>query len=222
MLMANKPPVHVEPRESGWAVVREGNERATSLHHTQAEAAKEGRDVARRDGTEFFLHAQDGSIREHNIYGEVQTREKGEEVSQQNQQGGQQGGQQGQQGQGGPLEGVTEQVGQATQGVQDTAGQAAGQVQETAGQAVDQTSQIAESLAPGTQMLGDPTTNEQGQTVQRTVDEQGNIIEETVDEQGNPVSEEIVGNVTDLPGAEGRSEERRVGKECRSRWSPYH
>ena len=24
------------------------------------------------------------------------------------------------------------------------------------------------------------------------------------------------------PGQEGRSEERRVGKECRSRWSPYH
>src|SRR5256885_8903772 len=24
------------------------------------------------------------------------------------------------------------------------------------------------------------------------------------------------------PGAELRSEERRVGKECRSRWSPYH
>src|SRR3712207_7878269 len=23
-------------------------------------------------------------------------------------------------------------------------------------------------------------------------------------------------------GREGRSEERRVGKECRSRWSPYH
>ena len=23
-------------------------------------------------------------------------------------------------------------------------------------------------------------------------------------------------------GAPGRSEERRVGKECRSRWSPYH
>ena len=25
-----------------------------------------------------------------------------------------------------------------------------------------------------------------------------------------------------LPGIDGRSEERRVGKECRSRWSPYH
>src|SRR3712207_9563782 len=24
------------------------------------------------------------------------------------------------------------------------------------------------------------------------------------------------------PGPTGRSEERRVGKECRSRWSPYH
>ena len=24
------------------------------------------------------------------------------------------------------------------------------------------------------------------------------------------------------PNEEGRSEERRVGKECRSRWSPYH
>src|SRR3712207_8040486 len=29
---------------------------------------------------------------------------------------------------------------------------------------------------------------------------------------------------SDAPGgkASGRSEERRVGKECRSRWSPYH
>src|SRR5256885_11798694 len=26
----------------------------------------------------------------------------------------------------------------------------------------------------------------------------------------------------DRPGEEERSEERRVGKECRSRWSPYH
>ena len=25
-----------------------------------------------------------------------------------------------------------------------------------------------------------------------------------------------------LPNLDGRSEERRVGKECRSRWSPYH
>jgi len=30
----------------------------------------------------------------------------------------------------------------------------------------------------------------------------------------------LVGTVVDQNG--GRSEERRVGKECRSRWSPYH
>jgi pyruvate/2-oxoglutarate dehydrogenase complex dihydrolipoamide acyltransferase (E2) component len=76
-----RSPVHVEPREKGWAVVREGNQRATSVHPTQAEAAKEGREIARRDETEFFLHAQDGRIREHSSYGEAQAIEKGEEVT---------------------------------------------------------------------------------------------------------------------------------------------
>ena len=28
--------------------------------------------------------------------------------------------------------------------------------------------------------------------------------------------------ITDDGSTDGRSEERRVGKECRSRWSPYH
>src|SRR2546428_9475882 len=30
------------------------------------------------------------------------------------------------------------------------------------------------------------------------------------------------GSSTDFPSGPFRSEERRVGKECRSRWSPYH
>jgi len=79
--MAKRSPVHVEVRQKGWAVVRERNERATSVHPTQAEAAKEGRDIARRDETEFFLHAQDGRIREHNSYGEGGAAEKGGEMS---------------------------------------------------------------------------------------------------------------------------------------------
>ena len=29
-------------------------------------------------------------------------------------------------------------------------------------------------------------------------------------------------SIRNLPPLEVRSEERRVGKECRSRWSPYH
>ena len=68
--MAQKSPVHIEVRENGWAVVREGHNRASSIHPTQSEAAKEGRDIARREATEFFLHAQDGRVREHRDYGE--------------------------------------------------------------------------------------------------------------------------------------------------------
>ena len=33
---------------------------------------------------------------------------------------------------------------------------------------------------------------------------------------------EAYGTVDELNANLGRSEERRVGKECRSRWSPYH
>src|SRR3712207_9258953 len=32
----------------------------------------------------------------------------------------------------------------------------------------------------------------------------------------------VLHEVFDVPYEEIRSEERRVGKECRSRWSPYH
>ena len=39
---------------------------------------------------------------------------------------------------------------------------------------------------------------------------------------GLPVKTVSVTGVLTVNGAHGRSEERRVGKECRSRWSPYH
>ena len=31
-----------------------------------------------------------------------------------------------------------------------------------------------------------------------------------------------IGACVNIHGEKSRSEERRVGKECRSRWSPYH
>jgi uncharacterized protein (TIGR02271 family) len=68
--MAQNTAVHIELRGETWAVVREGNERATSTHATQAEAVQSGKDLARRDGTEFYLHGQDGQIREHRDYRE--------------------------------------------------------------------------------------------------------------------------------------------------------
>ena len=45
----------------------------------------------------------------------------------------------------------------------------------------------------------------------------------TVIDQEPKLIENII-NVYDVMGVcgNGRSEERRVGKECRSRWSPYH
>src|SRR5215210_1895114 len=57
--------------------------------------------------------------------------------------GGLTGGLTGGQQQGGPLGGVTDQVGQVAQGVQDTAGQATDQAQQVAGQATDQAGQVA-------------------------------------------------------------------------------
>ena len=46
----------------------------------------------------------------------------------------------------------------------------------------------------------------------------------TLTEEGNIKVEELLGagNLYDPANIELRSEERRVGKECRSRWSPYH
>ena len=48
----------------------------------------------------------------------------------------------------------------------------------------------------------------------------------TVDDCGQAVSDDQNGiftlEVADSPLDLCRSEERRVGKECRSRWSPYH
>ena len=46
--------------------------------------------------------------------------------------------------------------------------------------------------------------------------EDGNVKHKQRDEQ------EKKALMTRLSRIEGRSEERRVGKECRSRWSPYH
>ncbi|GHJ13196.1 DUF2188 domain-containing protein [Micromonospora sp. AKA38] len=62
-------PVHVVPRDGDWAVVREGNQRASSVHATQAEAERAGRPAARADQTEFYLHGRDGQIRERDSYG---------------------------------------------------------------------------------------------------------------------------------------------------------
>ena len=75
--MAKKKGVHVTPRGDRWAVMREGNERATSLHDTQKQAEKKGRETARRNKVEFYLHNQQGEIRERDSYGSDPRSSKG-------------------------------------------------------------------------------------------------------------------------------------------------
>jgi hypothetical protein len=65
----SKKPIHTVPHGDGWANRREGSERVSSTHKTQADAARDGREQARRDNTEHFIHGENGQIRERNSYG---------------------------------------------------------------------------------------------------------------------------------------------------------
>jgi hypothetical protein len=60
---------HVVPHPDGWAVRGAGNQRASSIHPTQREAIGAARDIARSQGSEMFIHGENGRIRERNTYG---------------------------------------------------------------------------------------------------------------------------------------------------------
>lgn len=68
--MTNKKGVHVTPLDDGhWNVIRDGARRASSVHSTQAEAADAGREIARREQAELYIHGRDGRIRDRDSYG---------------------------------------------------------------------------------------------------------------------------------------------------------
>ena len=60
---------HVVPHTDGRAVKVSGNQRATSVHPTQREAVGAARNIARNQGTEMFIHGENGRIRRRNTYG---------------------------------------------------------------------------------------------------------------------------------------------------------
>ena len=60
---------HIVPHEGGWAVRGAGSSRASSVHTTQSEAISAGREIARHQGSELFIHGRDGQIRERDSYG---------------------------------------------------------------------------------------------------------------------------------------------------------
>lgn len=62
--------IHVTPREDGqWAVKGEGDDRASKLYDTQAQAIEAGRELAQNNRSELFIHARDGRIRDRDSFG---------------------------------------------------------------------------------------------------------------------------------------------------------
>jgi len=60
---------HVVPHEDGWAVRGAGSRRASSIHQTQEEAIRAGREIAQNQGSELFIHGRDGRIRDRDTHG---------------------------------------------------------------------------------------------------------------------------------------------------------
>ncbi|GAB3832772.1 DUF2188 domain-containing protein [Pontibacter rugosus] len=61
---------HVVKHPEGWAVKGAGNEKATKVTSTQAEAIKVAKQIAVNQGSELLIHGKNGRIREKNTYGE--------------------------------------------------------------------------------------------------------------------------------------------------------
>lgn len=64
-----KKDVHVVPHDGGWAVKREGNDRASSVHPTKSDAVDSGRTAAKHDKVDLVIHNRDGRISDSDSYG---------------------------------------------------------------------------------------------------------------------------------------------------------
>ncbi len=63
--------IHVTHRkdEDKWAVIGEGDSRASSLHDTQGDAIEAGRGIARNNKSELVIHDRQNLIRDKDSYG---------------------------------------------------------------------------------------------------------------------------------------------------------
>lgn len=64
-----KKDIHVVPHPDGWAVEKEGSQRASRVVDTKQEAMEIARDQARREQVEVVPHNKDGAISNPNSYG---------------------------------------------------------------------------------------------------------------------------------------------------------
>lgn len=61
---------HVVPNSSGgWAVRKAGSSRASKTFDTQSAAIATARTLAKKQGTELYIHGRDGKIRARDSYG---------------------------------------------------------------------------------------------------------------------------------------------------------
>lgn len=57
------------PRNGKWAIRRTGSDKVTRTFETQAEAVRAGREIARNQRTELYIHGRDGLLRERESFG---------------------------------------------------------------------------------------------------------------------------------------------------------
>lgn len=60
---------HVVPRENGWAIKKEGSNKASAIHSTQEEAINAAIKIAKNQRSEVVIHGRDGKIRDKDSYG---------------------------------------------------------------------------------------------------------------------------------------------------------
>ena len=67
--MSKKQDIHVVPHPDGWAIKKDGAERAGSVWSTKHEALERARAQARREKVEVVTHRKDGTIQDSDSYG---------------------------------------------------------------------------------------------------------------------------------------------------------
>jgi hypothetical protein len=61
---------HVVPNpDGGWDVKKSGAQRASGHYETKADAVRAGREISNNQGTELYIHRQDGVFRQKDSHG---------------------------------------------------------------------------------------------------------------------------------------------------------
>jgi Uncharacterized protein conserved in bacteria (DUF2188) len=68
---------HVVPSGGKWSVRKAGASRASQTFSTQGEAIEVAKKIAKNQGTELYIHGENGRIRDRLSYGSDPKRSKG-------------------------------------------------------------------------------------------------------------------------------------------------